>query len=381
MDKNIIFFTRTSADFLSQRTDVNFIISNLIKNGYIVDIYDSKKMKLMKINSHKIINYSIFKSINFKPLLIILNLISLYTFLNKNKKTYNIVQLNYIQEEYLLLPKSFKNLGEKLILNLYGSDINIRNIVKRIFKKLYKYSDKIIATNQIFLQKANSLVGVDLMNKAQVILLPQQQFGLYTNFNFENKIESKLKLNVPTTKKIISLGTNGLKNEQLNLLIPEVSKLNNIENYFFIINIARNESSNQDIKKFIFKYLKSENCLIIENYLSYEEMSIVRHATDIFINTRKNDQLAASMMESNLSYSYVITGQWLPYGDYTNLIDVKLINDISEVKEMIYEIQNTKIDHIIKTLEKNKINARLKYDYNVIDEWMEFYSKLVIRKC
>ena len=376
VEKKIIFFIRTSSPFLTQRKDIDFIITNLIKEGYLVDLYDSKKKILMKINSEEIINYNLFKFKSpIKFFSLFTRIFSLIYFTLKNKGQYNIVQLSYIQEEYLLFPHLIKSVGKKLILNLYGSDINQRNFIKNYFTKIYDLADFVVATNKSFLENANSLIKkTDILSKSKILMLPQKQLELYADFTFENKNNSKQKLEIPSNKLTISLGTSGINNEQLTELIPIISSSKHFINLFFIINIAKNNSSVEQMKDFIFKYISPQNCYIIESYLSDEDMAIVRHSTDLFINVRKNDQLAASLIESNLSYTSIITGAWLPYEDYKQTIKVVEIDTLKEVNQKINEYLVLDQEILKKQLENNKQNASKKYDLHVLRDWIDFYA-------
>jgi hypothetical protein len=375
----IIFFIRTSAPFLTQRQDIDCIISNLINEGYQVDLYDSKKKMLMRVNSKELINYDIFNlKSTYKLLSIFSNIFCLIYFLLKNRRKYNIVHLCYIQEEYLLFPRLIKSIGNKLILILYGSDINQRNFIKNNFTRLYQFADSIIATNQSFLERANFIIKrVDILTKSKVLMFPQKQFKFYQDFNFENKYVSKSKLNFPLNKVIICLGTSGLDNEQLQELIPVLTSNVHFKDFYFIINISKNDSSLMEMKEFIYSHLPPENCYIIEKFLPYEDMAIVRHATDIFINTRKNDQLAASLIESNLSYSYIISGAWLPYDDYKKSIQIDEVDFIREINQKINDYLNLDKKNLKELLENNKINSSKKYDANVLDSWSEFYKNQI----
>jgi hypothetical protein len=373
--KKIIYFIRTSSPFLSQRRDVDYIIENLILNGYHVDLYDSKKKVLYKINTREIVDYALLPNLSsIKIYSFLSNILSLVYFTLKNRKKYNIVQLSYIQEEYLLFPRLIHSVGDKLILNLYGSDINLRNAIKNTFTKIYDLADAIVATNQSFIEKTDVfLKNKNILSKSKVIMLPQKHFSFYQDFTFENKIESKKRLNLPLDKIIISLGTSGIKNEQLEDLIQSISKNNQLDQFFFLVNISKNESSIDQMKNMIFSFLNPQQCILFESFVSYEDMSIVRHATDIFINTRKIDQLAVSMMESNLSYSYIISGSWLPYTDYKQSIKINEIDDISEVNSKINDFIKLNKNELSILLDQNKINVLKKYDSQVLQNWLDFY--------
>src|SRR5690606_21923209 len=57
----------------------------------------------------------------------------------------------------------------------------------------------------------------------------------------------------------------------------------------------------------------SLNYRIIEDYLSDEQISLLRLATDLFIQVQTTDAFSGSMREHLFAKNMVVTGSWLPY--------------------------------------------------------------------
>ena len=383
--KKVLIFARSNSPFKTVRRDHDYIISNLIDLGYSIDIYDPKQRILMDLETKTIHSYNLFPSIFYKlKINIFLNFLSLIYFSRKNKNKYNIVQINYLREEYLVIPKLINNIRDKLVICLFGSDINHRTIIKNNFTKIYDKADAIIASTLNFAKTANSYVKENIiLNKLNVLLLPQDHFKYYSDFTFENKTESKLKLNYPLDKIIVVLGTNSTENEQHEKMIEEVKKIPDLSRFHFIINLSNRLNTvlerERNIEELLKREFKSISYSINIRFLSYEEMALVRHATDIFVNMRKIDQLAVSLMESNLGYANVITGKWLPYIDYTSEVKTTLIDSIEDLSSSINIIANSiDSENNIKILQENRKKVIEKYDSNVINDWLNFYKKLSV---
>ncbi len=381
----VLIFARSNSPFKTVRRDHDYIISNLISSGYSVDIYDPKQRILMDLDAKKIHSYNLFPVFFYKlKINIFLNFLSLIYFCIKNKKKYNVVQINYLREEYLVIPQLINNLSDKLVICLFGSDINQRTFIKNKFTKIYDKADAIIASSLNFAKTANSYVKNDvILDKLHVLLLPQDHFKFYRDFTFENKKESKKKLNYPLDKIIVVLGTNSTENEQHEKMFEEVKKIPDISRFHFVINLSNHLNTVLDRERKIEELLKTEfktiSYSINIRFLSYEEMALLRHATDIFVNMRKIDQLALSLMESNLGFANVITGKWLPYNDYTSDVKTTLINSIDELSSAINTIANSlQTEDNLLTLNQNRMKVIEKYDNNVINDWLNFYKKLNI---
>jgi hypothetical protein len=373
--KKILFLVRSSKPYGTQRLDLDYIINELKNNFCEIDIYDPHQKLLMNVNNKKTTEYNFLPRFLFKtPFYFLFNILVFIKFCFKNKNKYDYVTLCYVRNEYLLFPNLTKNLGKKLVLVLYGSDINDKNLIKKIFKKLFKYSYKIITTNPVFLknfiEKNNKK---ELEKKSISIMLPQPQFELYKNFTFESKFEFKLKLNLPLNKTVILVGTNSNQNEQHELIINELMKLDNFNNYHFIFPLTNvfNKINKREmiLENHIHRKFTNQNYTIIKGFISYEQMRDYRFASDIFINLRKSDQLAASMLESGLAYCEIITGKWLPYNDFTTKIECHVIDNFSNLVGLISELPKR-----TNNLKNNHDKILSFFNDALIKNWVEIFE-------
>jgi hypothetical protein len=380
--KKILFFVRSAYPYKTQRRDFDFIISNLITNGYQIDIYDPKQKLLMQVNDKITIDYNIFpKFLYFSKTYIPLNFLVLWRFLIKNKNKYDIVQVNYVREEYLLLPNLVKNVGAKLSLSLFGSDINDRNFIKNNFKKIYYLADSIVVTNPIFGEKIKKYIGNNItQGKISVLFLPQDHFIYYHPFSHSLKLAGKIKLNYPKDKTIVLIGTNSSPNEQHEKMIDEIKNISNPDDYLFIFLLTniydKIDVYVKNVQSLIEQKLKYFNVITLLKFMSYEEMAHLRLASDIYVNLRERDQLAAAMLESNLAYCHVITGDWLPYNDYLSKVKATIISDFSQLNGAIVKIVNNNSKTSIEHLEFNRQAVIRHYDTDVLNSWINYYDQL-----
>ena len=64
--EKILILARSNSPFKTVRRDYDFIIENLIKLGYSVDIYDPKQRILMNINKKQSTDYSLFPKFTYR---------------------------------------------------------------------------------------------------------------------------------------------------------------------------------------------------------------------------------------------------------------------------------------------------------------------------
>jgi hypothetical protein len=379
----ILFLVRSISQFKTQRRDIDFIIENLIKNGFEVHIYDPKQKLLMDINNKLIIDYSIFpKILNKTKLYYLLNFLVLIKFSIKNKGKYDIVQINYVREEYLILPNLINKLGKKLVITLFGTDINKRSFIKNNFTKLYKLANEIICTNISFGEKANQYVkGNIILNKINVFSFPQDHFSYYRNFQYDDKIKAKIKMKIPIDKICVIIGANSTSNEQHEKIINQLKSINKYSQYYFVFPLSNRLGKKNDREKMLEEYIKEKllnfNYKIIFDFISYEDMAQLRLASDIYLNLRLKDQFAATMLESNLSYTNIITGSWLPYEDYSRKVKLNFIDTIENLNDQIEKITTINQNEIKINLKNNREAVILNYDNNIIEKWMNFYSNIL----
>jgi hypothetical protein len=128
---------------------------------------------------------------------------------------------------------------------------------------------------------------------------------------------------LPTDKIIICCGYSGAKEQRHSIMIKAISELPaQIKEKLYLI-FPMGYSSLPNYIKTIKNELEHTNLpyLLIDNYLSHEETSLLKIAADVYINIQTTDALSASMQEHILAKNIVLVGDWLPY-DIFNEIDI-----------------------------------------------------------
>lgn len=379
----ILFLVKSLDEFRTQRKDVDYIIENLILRGYEVEIYDPMQRLHMKLNSKEKISFNMFPHwINrVKLLAFLINIICLILFFGKNKSKYKIIQINFLREEYLLIPKIISKSTDKLVITLFGSDINNRTFLKMVFKRIHYLADEITVSNPAFGESYLKLLNsASIREKLNVLVFPQVQFKYYKKHQIPYKQIAKKKLGIPLNKTAIIIGTNSTKNEQHERIIEQIKTLDKSYNLIFIFPLTNRFGVTSEREKKLIQLINdnfnNSEVLIINEFISYEKMAELRFASDILINLRLKDQFAASMLESNLSYTDIITGSWLPYAEYKKSTKIYSIGHIDELNNMIVNVLNKHKTKDVAHLELNRKSTVENYYTRALSDWLKFYERI-----
>jgi len=379
----ILFFLKINDNNEILREDYRSIAHNLIKNGNKVCAYDVRKTQLIDLNNKIVTEYIPQKWRQISFLRYFLQYSALIYFLAKtDKNEYDVFQFAYIREEYLFLPKRFLKKSKFNIAYIYGSDINNWNINKRIFQRFYLYMDQIMAGNPELLSQFQDKLRYEINEQVfKSLILPLVNFDVLNKSNI-SKDSAKGKLGLNSNDIVVHCGTNAAEIEQHYIIVSEIIKLlPHIQDYSikFIFHLSYPESR---YKQGLINHIKSniaESYLILNTqYISTDEIVILRKATDIFINIRTVDQFVGSMFEYFLVGAKIITGRWLPYKYFTDLgFQYTTINNTNQLhKTLLKEIQSN-----IFWVDINRTHAQKEYDFEIMmKNWLDYYQMLSVNR-
>jgi hypothetical protein len=114
---------------------------------------------------------------------------------------------------------------------------------------------------------------------------------------------------------------------------------------------------------------------ILTEFMSLEEVGMMRLASDIMVFLPEQDALSAAMCETIYAGNAVITGAWLPYMElWDRQIELFRIEDIGELPHMLASVLRD-FESIARGLSHNRTKIRSLMDYKyVIDEWLSAYD-------
>lgn len=389
--KKVLWLRKMKDDFVFTANYTELIANMLLEEGYELHIYDFSSRKLHNFSSRNIEVICKWVNIFDKTFLrFVINFFCLVAFCIKYKNKYDIIHVLYVRIEYLFASHLISSLGSKLVLTIFGSDINYFVNVQRVFNSLYLKSDIIhttITETLINFSKrfSSNKLRRKILNKSITMCMPLASLNIINseqNADFVSGVFAKYKIS-GNDIIIVCGNTAEIKLEQLYLLVKTLSKtqINTIQEikFFFLMTYGGNARKTSNFKKYICKALKSRKVIIIDEYLPLNELMVLRIRTDIFINVRKEDQLAGSMIEALFCNSDVITGDWLPYGVLKDngifYHPITKIRDVSVILPIIINERIAKINYG-KLQANSELIMHLWGPEKALNNWRVFYNSL-----
>lgn len=232
---------------------------------------------------------------------------------------YDVINIMYMSNFWKHHLNSLLKKSNKLIVTFYGSDFYRASESNKIkYIQILDKSKYIITTNSK-MKDAICEYYNDYHDKAIV-----SSFGLESlehidaaakNPEHEQKIKDyKEKLKIPYNKIVITCGQSASVHIGHEKIISQIRKLNKDtqDNIFLIFPMTYGDKEHRESIKKILKE-GNDNYLVLEDYMSVQDIALLRLISDIYINVQPTDQLSGTMQEHLYSGSVVINGSWLPY--------------------------------------------------------------------
>lgn len=291
--------------------------------------------------------------------------IFLFPFIGKwIKRFYNFKILNryapydFIHVQYVTFERLMKNLiikksvQTKLFASFWGSDLlrvsDRTLLLEKIFLRNYNY---ITADSYSMVERYNNFFG-NTKNKLDIVYYGVSLIPYIDRWLSEKK-QCLNDLSIPKDKIVISIGYNGLPQQQHDKVINVLNVLENKKDYFLLI---QSSYGNEDVvyKQKLKTILDNSGFQykIISNYLTMDELAKLRVITDIFINAQTTDAFCNSIKEYMYSKTQIINASWLHYPE------------IDTLQLKINEFSN--FDQIPSLLEKQVNEEELEWNREII---------------
>lgn len=378
-----IFFEHYTKTIKKKREDINFDVFSVdnIKGKYdlsaCTNVYvnDWEKSFIKKIRGVRSI---------IKPFY---TWISLYRFLKRNKKKYDIIHFKWLIPDVVLFPNVIKKYTKKTIATFWGGELETQKILfsnKLYFSFLDKFLNSVdaIANRSEKIQNYTNKVvkGLSKYQKAHYSssIAGEIEKLLYN----ESKNESRIHMGIPPEKISIAIGYSGKSIHQhikiINALLSDTEFFNNKDNYIFLLQMTY--GSNEIYINEVETLLKNYNVpyFLFTKKISDVEIARLRNSTDIMIQLSKFDGLSASIIESLLAGSILISGEWLPYKIFKekqlHYYELKTIDN--SLPKLILKISKN-INAELKKCQSNKDKMNFNTWDQVIVDWINIYDKIL----
>lgn len=342
--------------------------------GFYIEIYRAVKMKQVKgLRSL----YSYITSFHILPFIIRENVIK--------KQKFTSFHFHYLHPNNLRLLDYLPD-ESHIICTFWGSDIFLQDSEWENYyvAKALKHASIITVTTREMAQAVIDKYGANLKEKIQfcTFVLDEVLFTLIEDIridvDFKRAFRDKFK--IPQEKTLISIGNNGrLANNHMQVIetlcgLEKTMK----ENLFMIVPLTYAieqpnyvETISNALTEGGFQFM------ILDSFLSLEELAGFRMITDIYIHVPGDDALSGTAIEYMYAGNILVTGGWLPYSFFKeiglNYFVVDRIQCLSEVINAIL-LQMEEQKNITKD-NTARIKKALHPD-RVVDGWIDCYRLL-----
>ncbi len=296
---------------------------------------------------------------------------------------YDIFHFHYLSPEYLYNVRYIPS-DKKVIMTFWGSDLYQISGTENYRKQLEAFDRADIITVNALEIKETVLAkyGRNLEDKIRF-----SDFGLneakLNRLNSENRekyvSDFRKKNNIDADKIVITIGYSGSSKQKHIEILKILDTLDETYKKRIYALIPLTYGLQFEEKDYPEKVKKVSDeaefeTLILENYMTEEELARFTFSSDITLNLRDTDALNASMLESLYAGNILVNGAWLPYGKLRRLgVYFREIDRISELKELIPFL----FDNFEKEKSNTSVNAEIirknfLYD-NFIKDWEAVY--------
>ncbi len=295
---------------------------------------------------------------------------------------YDYVHFQFMHYYYAFLVLLFRLKSRFIYLTFYGSDFNQVGKMRHFFNQLScSLANTLIAENRVFLNQVQAKYDPNKkIESIQLIPLMPVMENMFKQHATQTRLQAKLFLGFNETDIVITCGYCGDEIMQFDLMIDSLQKLattgidGKTIQVIFPMTYGRDFEHNQ---VHVNQKMQSGNLpfKIYKNYLSNEEVTALRYATDIFVLVSRRDQAASALYEHLLAGSVVITGNWLPYEhldnlktNYHRIAPENLTAQLNQVLHQLSEEQTTSLTNF------NIIQQLVSWDANK-NNWLNLYTK------
>lgn len=305
-------------------------------------------------------------------------------FHHRIKDRFDIVEIQSPPHNFqaTIIAALLKIINTKSFLMFWGSDILAINYkeaskLEHIVKSVTRINHLSIKTYDVF----NQYFGKKYDDKFTSSPLRFGTLAIPYIRDIMNKItpsECKKKLGIDGDKTTIAIGYSGKRRHQHIRAMEEMAMLNESikEKIHIILHLVACEE--KDYKTQVKEEAERIGIgyTIIEDSLEFEDIAILRVATDIFLHAQTTDGLSGTIRECLYANTVVINPIWINY-DELKAIGIEYI-EYSNFSEIPYTIDNYLKGNLKVDFEKNrKMISEIHSWDGVYDNWIRTFDDIV----
>lgn len=300
--------------------------------------------------------------------------------LTKKMPYCDIYHMHFVDWSFAFYSGILEKKCKSFVCSVWGSDFyKSSRLQRKLQERLYRVAKVITFANEVTKDQFNKYYKERYKEKLRLCrfgLAPLDELRKLTL----SKEDCKKKLGIYENAIVVVVGYNNSPAQQHLEVIDSLMEYSNLLPSNILLLFPMAYGGSVDYKDFVKQKLYSSGLKykIIDNFMSSEDVALLRKSADIMIQVQKTDQFSGSMQEHIFARNVVITGSWLPYG----ILEEKgvFLLKISTVEEV-----GEKLLNVFKNLDafREKCNGNPEiiwelssWDKN-IHSWIEIYDELM----
>jgi hypothetical protein len=294
-------------------------------------------------------------------------------------REYDLYHFHYL-DLALSEPVSYLPSGVPVVLSIWGSDLmdtagaDVYSAHMTICERADIITVRSLAMREIFLSK----FGRRFLPKIRLAKLAGRLSEVIDNLPKESsRAAFCAKYHIDPTKRIVCLGHQGWPRDRHIQLLKSIASMPATlkESATFVLPMTYGASSDYLKQTSLAARESALDVHILTEFMSLQDVGMMRLATDIMVLLPEQDALSAAMCETIYAGNALITGAWLPYMElWDRHIELFRVGDISELPQVLASVLRD-FESVARALSQNQTKIRSLMDYKYgIDEWLSAYD-------
>lgn len=295
---------------------------------------------------------------------------------------YDGVNIHFAAPIYRYLAQSLKRKGKRLVTSIWGSDF--LRATPRALDDLDRTlsASHIVTTNNPVIRQRLLARFPEIESRLRIVPFGLRSLDIIRELmNSETREDSRRRLGLPINKTIVTVGYNGIRQQQHAIIIAGLAALapQNKARLFALVPMTYPDDAPYQAEVEVLLKASGVDFAIVRDKLDIRDNCRIRIASDYAINMQTTDSLSASIQEHMFSGSRLVVGKWLPYEMFERMgVPILKVND---ARDIVAALEATDID---RAGPERPAYAEQIYKHSswnaTIGQWMDLYRPGVDRQ-
>jgi hypothetical protein len=229
---------------------------------------------------------------------------------------YDVINIHFVEPIYRRLLGPFRQKARKLVASIWGSEfLRATPAMLADLDRTLSASDIVTTNNPEIRQKLASRFPA-IENKLRVVPFGLRSLDVITVImSKESRNESRRRLALPTNRTIVTIGYNGMRQQQHAIMIAALGALapQTKARMFALVPMTYPDDPAYQAEVESLLEKSGVEFAVVRNRLDMHDNCRIRIVSDYVVNMQTTDSLSGSLQEHIFAGSRLLVGSWLPY--------------------------------------------------------------------